>query len=161
MGDEHGLRGDGVAVDAASLRLRDKMFHDRRDVVDVELCAMEGAVGGNRSQHLADGLGAPFPRRLSRLDDDGGRAHSEQHPVAAVVEGDGGFLNHGVGGCRARGEEAGPEPVEQRVRRDVVGRDDDDPSAAADADPVLGERDGLCGAGAGRVDLGVRAPGPR
>ena len=135
-------------------------LHDRRDVVDVELGAVEGAVGGDRSQHLADRLDAPLPRRLGRLDHDGGRAHPEQHPVAAVVEGERGLLDDLVGGCRAGGEEAGPDPVEQRVGRDVVGRDDDDPTAAAGADPVLGERDGLCGARAGRVHLGVRAPRP-
>ena len=73
--------------------------------------------------------------------------------------GSGGLLDHFVGGGRAAGQEAGADPLEQMVGGDVVGRDDDHAAAAPGADPVLGQRHGLGGARAGRVDLRVRPAG--
>ena len=80
--------------------------------------------------------------------------------MAPAVERHRGVLDVLVRGGGARREEAGAHPAEQVVGRDVVGGDDHDALAAAGADPVLGQSDGLRGAGAGRVDLGVRPARP-
>ena len=48
VGDEDGLRGDGVAVDAPlPLGAGDEGLHHLRDVVHVEARAVEGAVAGD------------------------------------------------------------------------------------------------------------------
>ena len=149
-----------MAVDAAArLGAGDQPLHHVADVVDVEPRAVEGAVGGDGAEHLADRLQAALARRLGRFDHEGGGAHAEDHPVAPAVERQGRLGHVVVGGGCAGGEEAGAEPAEERVGRDVVGRDHDDATATAGADPVLGDGDGLGGAGARRVDLRVRAAG--
>ena len=120
---------------------------------------MEGAIGRERGQHLGDGADPSLLRCLGCLEDECGRPHSEDHPVATSVERDGRVLDGGIGGRRTRGEEAGADPTQEVVGGGVVGRDHDDPPAATGADPVLRYRDGLSGAGAGGVDLRVRPPG--
>ena len=87
------------------------------------------------------------------------RAHAEDHPVPSAIERQGGVGDVVVGRRCTAGEEAGAEPAEEVVGRDVVGGDDDDSTAAAGADPVLGDGHGLGGAGARRVDLRVRTAG--
>ena len=70
VGDEHHVRGHVVAVVAARLGLPHHVFHDPGDVVHVEPGAVEGAVGGDRAQHLADRLHATLAGRVGGLDDD-------------------------------------------------------------------------------------------
>ncbi len=120
---------------------------------------MEGAVGGRRPEHFADRLQAALARRIGTLDHERGGTHAEDHPVAAAVERDRRLGDVVVGGRRSGREEAGAEPAEELVGGDVVGGDHDDATATTGADPVLGEGDGLGGAGARRVDLRVRAAG--
>ena len=76
--------------------------------------------------------------------------------MAALVERQRRVLDDLVGRGRARGEEARADPAEHRVRGRVVGGHDDHAPAAAGADPVLGQRDGLRRARARGVDLRVR-----
>ena len=128
-----------------------------RDVVDVEPGAVEGAVGGDRAEHLADRLQAALPRGLGGLDDERRRAHPDDHAVPAPVERRRRVLDHVVGRGGAGGQEAGGDPGQQRVAGDVVGGDHDDPAAAAGPDPVLGQRHRLRRARARGVDLGVGA----
>ena len=75
--------------------------------------------------------------------------------MAAAVERQRRVLDHLVGGGRARGEEARAEPAQHGVGGGVVGGHDDHAPAAAGADPVLGDRDGLRRAGARGVHLRV------
>ena len=102
------------------------------------------------------GRDAALARGRGALDDDAGRAHAEDHPVAAPVERQRGLLDDLVGGRGAGGQEARAEPPQQRVGGHVVGGHDHDAPAAARADPVLGDRDGLRRARARGVDLRVR-----
>ena len=158
--DEHGLGRDLVADDAARLGLADDGLHHAADVIDVEPRAVEGAVGGDGAEHLADGRDAALARGRGALDDDAGRAHPEDHPVAALVERQRGLLDVLVGGRRAGGQEARADPRQQRVGGHVVGGHDHDARAAPRADPVLGDGDGLRRARAGSVDLRVRPACP-
>ncbi|OPZ54559.1 MAG: hypothetical protein BWY91_01614 [bacterium ADurb.BinA028] len=75
------------------------------------------------------------------------------------VERRGRILDQLVGGGGAGGEEAGAHPRHELLASGVVSGDDDDPTGPPGADPVLGDRDGLGGAGAGSVDLRVGAAG--
>ena len=160
VGDEDHLGRHVAAVIAARLGLPDQVLHDAGDVVDVEPCPVERAVGGDRAQHLADGLDATLPGRLGRLDDDAGGPHTHDHAVPAVVEGECGILDRFVGGRGAGGQEARPDPLDEVVGGDVVAGYDDDPAAASGPDPVLGQGDALGGARAGGVELGVGPPRP-
>ena len=160
VGDEDRVRRDLVAVDAPpALGRRDEVLHHLTDVVRIESGAVEGAVGGDRAEDLGDGLDAASLSRRCGLDHDRRGPHAEDHAVASEVERDGGFGHDVIGGRRARGEESRPHPLEQPIAGHVVARHDHDPLATAGADPVLGQRHGLRGAGAGRVDLRVRPPG--
>ena len=156
VGDEHHLLADPVAVQAGRLGSGDHVLHHVADVVDVEAGAVEGAVGDGRAEHLADRRDPAFARRVGALDDQRRGAHPEQHSVATLIEGQGGLLDDLVSRGCAGGQEPGADPRQQLVRGRVVGRDDDRPPAASHADPVLGDRDGLGRACAGRVDLRVR-----
>ena len=158
--DEHGLRRDLIAHDTARLGLADDGLHHAADVVDVEPRAVEGAVGGDGAEHLADGRDAALARGRGALDDDAGRAHPEDHPVAALIERQRSLRDVFVGGRRAGGQEARADPRQQRVGGHIVGGHDHDARAAPHADPVLGDGDGLRRARAGGVDLGVRPPRP-
>ena len=82
-------------------------------------------------------------------------------PCRRRSNGSGGVLDRVVGGGGAGGEEADADPLASGVAGDVVGGDHDDAAAAAGADPVLGQRERLGRARAGRVDLRVRARGRR
>ena len=91
------------------------------------------------------------------LDNDGGGAHTENGPVPATIERERGFLDGFIGCGRTHGKKARTDPLEQLVARYIVARDDNDPFAAPGADPVIGDGDGLCCAGARCVYLGVWA----
>ena len=77
------------------------------------------------------GADAALPCRFGGLDHESRCARSDDHPVPAAVERQGGVLDHVVGRGRAAGQEAGAGPGQQRVRGDVVSGDDDHPPAAA------------------------------
>ena len=141
---------------APRLRLTHHTFHHSGDVMHIQPTAVEGAVGGDRAQHLADRLHATFAGRLGRFDDDPGGAHSHDHSVPAVVEGKSGVLHRFVGRCGAGGEEARADPLNQAVARDIVAGDDEDAAAPPGPNPVLGKGDALRRAGACGVDLCVR-----
>ena len=151
---------DVVAIHTAPLGLGDHGLHHLGDVVDVEPGAVEGAVRGDRPEHLTDGLQPTLSRGLGGLDDERRRAHSDDHPVTATVERDRGLLDRLVGRRGAGGQEACRDPRQELVAGHVVRGHHDDPPAAPGPDPVLGQRQCLGGARARRVDLGVRAPGP-
>ena len=155
--DEDRLRRDVVASDAPLLlSLDDQVFHHVLDVADVEPGAVEGAVGRDRAQHLGDGPDTTLAGRLSTLHHDGCRAHAHDHAVTAAVERQGRFFDHLVGGGGTRGQEARTDPVQQIIRRDVVGGDDDHAAAPPGTDPVLRQGHSLRRGGTGRVDLRVR-----
>ncbi|OPZ52609.1 MAG: hypothetical protein BWY91_02247 [bacterium ADurb.BinA028] len=156
---EHQRRRDRVPVDAPTLGLGDNGLHDAADVVDVQPGAVEGAVGDDRAKHLGDRLDATLASGLGRLDDQGRRTRADDHAVPTPVERRGRILDQLVGGGGAGGEEAGAHPRHELLASGVVSGDDDDPTGPPGADPVLGDRDGLGGAGTGRVDLRVRAAG--
>ncbi len=156
--DEHHLARHGVAIDPPPpLDLGDQALHHLADVTDVEPRAVEGAVGGDRAEHLADRREAPLARRLGALQHRRGGAHADQQAVPPAVEGERRLLDPRVGGRGAGGEKAGGEPAEQAVAGDVVRRDDHRAAAPPGADPVGGQREGLGGRRAGGVDLGVGA----
>ncbi len=160
VGDEEELPGQLPAVEAeALLGLGDQPLHHALDVVDVEPRAVEGAVGRDRGEHLADRAQPPLPGAVRVLDHEGRRAHSEDHAVAAAVEGQRRLLDHLVRGRGARGQEPGADPLQHAIGGDVVGSHHQHAAAATRADPVLRHGEGLGGAGAGGVDLGVGAPG--
>ena len=92
---------------------------------------MEGAVGRDRAEHLADRVEPAGSGGGPVLDDDGGGAHADDHAVAAAIEGQRGLFDDLVGGGGAGGQEPGADPREHGVAGDVVGGDDDDPLAAA------------------------------
>ena len=127
--------------------------------MDVEPGAVEGAVRGDRGEHLADGSDSALARGLRTLHDQGGRAHAHDHAVASAVEGQGRILHPLVGGRRARSQEAGADPLHQEVGGGVVGGDDDHAATAPGPDPVLGQAHRLGRARAGRVHLGVGSAG--
>ena len=155
--DEDGLRRDRVALDSPlALRGRDERLHDLRDVVHVEARAVEGAVAADRGEESRDRGDSPLAGRFGALDDEGRSAHPDDHAVAAAVERKRRVLHLLVEGGRARGDEPGTDPLHHVVRSGVVGRDHEDPAAAAGADPVLGEPGREPHRGAGGVDLGVR-----
>ena len=70
------------------------------------------------------GRHAALARGRGALDHDAGRAHPEDHPVAAPVERQRGLLDDLVGGRGARGQEARADPRQQRVGGHVVGGHD-------------------------------------
>ena len=159
VGDEDRLGRDRGAIHATGFGLADHVLHHGTDVLDIETSAVERAVGGDGAQYLTDRLDAALARCGGTLDDEGGCAHPDDHPVPALVERHGCRGDVVVGGGRAGGEEAGADPTEQVIARHVVGGDDHDAPAPAGADPVLGQGDGLGRARACRVHLGVRAAG--
>ncbi len=154
--DEEELGGERVAGDAAgALAGRHEPLHDLADVLDVQARAVEGAVRGDRAQHLADRRDPTLARGVRALHDERGGAHAEEHAVAAHVERQRGVLHRLVRRGRPRREEPGADPREHLVGGRVVGGDHDDPPAAARADPVLGDRHRLRRAGARGVELRV------
>ena len=60
--DEDHLGGHGGAVCAASFALAHHRLHHAADVLDIQPGAVEGAVRGDRAQHLADRLHAALAR---------------------------------------------------------------------------------------------------
>ena len=126
------------------------------DVVDVQARAVEGAVGGDRAQHLADrprprssaasalsttSAAAPIPMIMPcRRRSNGIAASSTTSSVAAAP----------------LARKPGAEPLDQMVGGNIVRRDHDHPAAAAGADPILRHRDRLGGAGARRIELRIR-----
>ncbi len=121
---------------------------------------MEGAVGRHGAQYLADRTQPALASGGGAFDHEGRGAHAEDHPVAAPVERDRRVLHDVVGGGGAGGQESGADPFEEVVAGDVVASDHDHALGAPGADPVLGERHRLGGAGTGRVDVGVGSAGP-
>ena len=120
---------------------------------------MEGAVGDDRAEQLADRLQPAFPGCLGGLDDERCRARPDDHSVPPAVERRGRVLDHVVGRRCPGGQEAGGHPRQQVVAGGVVRGDHDDPAAPAGADPVLGQSHRLGGARARGVDLRVRPAG--
>src|ERR1019366_5373842 len=60
-----------------------------------------------------------------------------------------------IGGGRSAGQKTGAHPIDQIVGGDMIGRAEDHAAAPAGANPVLRQRDALCGSRAGGVDLRV------
>jgi hypothetical protein len=108
-------------------------------VIDVQPGGVERAVGRHRSHQAADRLHAALAKRCGALDDEARRAHAHHEAVAATVERQHRVLDALVGGRGPAGQEAGAEPIQQRVAGDVVSRHHDHAAAAAGADPVLGQ----------------------
>ena len=161
MGDENRFRGDLVPVDPVlGLHLGNQLVHDVADVVDVEARPVEGAVGHDGPEHLADRADAAFACGIGALQYEGRCPHPHDQPVAPPVERDRLFLHDLARGRRPGGQEAGAEPPEQVVGGDVVGREDDHPPAAARADPVARDPQGLSAARTGPVGRRVRSPRP-
>ena len=161
VGDEHHLGGHLPASHAAArLRLGHEALHHRGDVLDVQSCAMKGAVGETRGEHLAQRGDPALAGGRRALHHEGGRAHAHDHPVATAVEGQGRVFDVLVGGGGARGEETRTEPLHEGVGAGLVAGDHDHPAAAARADPVLGHAHRLGRARAGGVDLGIGSPRP-
>jgi hypothetical protein len=120
---------------------------------------VERAVRCRGAEDARDGLDAAAGGGRRRLDHDGRGPHPQDHAVPPEIEGHG-CVRDDIVRCRgSRGEEPGTDPVEQSIARDIVTRDDHDAFATIGSDPVLGQRNRLCGAGARRVDLGVRSAG--
>ena len=121
---------------------------------------MEGAVGGHGAEHLADRARCRARGRPARS-----RRRSAAAPMPRIIPwrrwSNGSAASSTPSSVAAAPEARKPAPIQsqQLVGGDVVGGDDHHAAAAAGADPVLGERDGLGGAGAGRVDLRVRPAG--
>ena len=154
--DENRLRSDLMTANAAaSFRFAHQILHHLADVLDIETGAVKRAIRGHRAQHFADGLDTAFAGRLRALHHQASGAHADDHAVAAAVEGNGGLFDHVVGGRCSTGQKTGAHPSDQIVGSDVVGCDHDHAAATPRMDPVLGQRHRLCGARAGRVDLGV------
>ncbi len=124
---------------------------------DIEPSAVEGAVGGDAAEQLGDGAQAALARALGALHYQRGSAHAHQHAVPAAIERQRGLLHDVVGSGGAAREKTGADPLQQVIAGHVVAGDHDHAAAAASADPVLGQRQRLGGAGARRVELGVGA----
>jgi hypothetical protein len=122
VGDKDHFRRDvGAAQAMRTLHLGEQSFHHLPDVLHVEAGAVEGAVGSDTAQHLADGADTTLARGVGVLEHEGGSAHTDEHAVTAAVEGDGGVLDHVVGGGGPGGQEACAEPTHELVGGDVVG----------------------------------------
>ena len=143
MGNENGLWRDLVTRNAAArFGFGHQLLHHLADVLDVETSAVESAVARHSGQHLADGLYSAFTRSVGALHHQSCGAHADNHAVPPAVEGNSGVCDHFVGGCRSTGQEASAHPIDQMVRRDVVGRDDNHATAPPRVDPVLRQRHG-------------------
>ena len=159
VGDEAELGRHAVAVDAeAPFRRGYQALHDAGNVGHIQACAVEGAIGDFGRQQFYDAPHAPLMHGVFALQNQGAGAHAQEGAVAAAVKGQGGFFHLVVGRGRACGQEACADPTHEIVAGHIVGADDDDPTAAPVANPVLGQGDGLGRAGAGRVDVGIRPP---
>ncbi len=85
--DEDGLRGDLVAGDLPlPFRVGDQLLHDTDNVIYVEPTTVEGAVGHDGTQHLADRPDAPFRGGLQVLDHQRRSAHADDEAVPALIE---------------------------------------------------------------------------
>ena len=157
---EDGGCGDRVAVRTVCLRLPNDRLHDLTDVLDVQARAVEGAVGRDGPEHLADRQQAAFPRGARGFDDHGRGARPHDHPVPAPVERGRGILDDIIRRRRATGQESRSDPRQQGLPRGVVGGHHDDPFASPCADPVLGQRHRLRRARTRGVHVRVRAPRP-
>ncbi len=156
--EDHARRHFPPRDAGADLRLPHQHLHHPADVADIQPSPVEGAIRGHGRDHVADRPQATLRRRVRTLDDQGRGAHPHDQAMTPPIEGNGRLLDRVVGGGGAAGEEACPEPLDQVVRRNIVRRDDDDAAAASRADPILRHGHRLRRAGAGGVDLRVRAP---
>ena len=104
VGDEHRGRCHLLAPGAARLGLGDDRLHDVADVVDVEAGAVEGAVGGDRAEHLADRPDAALAGRGRRS-----RRRSPPRPCRGS--------SRGAGGRTARRPPRRPRPWRRRPTR--------------------------------------------
>ena len=160
VGDEHRVAGHGLAVQAeAALGPGHEVVHHGRQVVRVEPGGVEGAVARLAGQQLGEPAHAPAGHVVGPLHHEGGRPHAQHQAVATAVEGQHGVLDPVVGGCRARGLEAGADPRQQLLAGRIVRADHHHAPAAAGAQPVLGQAQGVVRGGAGGVDRGVGAAG--
>ena len=98
-------------------------------MADVKAGTVEGRVGVNRAEDLTDRLDATLGSCVGGFDDDGCRAHPDDHAVAAPVEWRRGVFNALVRRRSAGGEEARSDPGQEVVARRVIGGYDDDPTA--------------------------------
>src|SRR5208283_677016 len=130
-------------------------LHHLANVLDIETSAVESAVVRRSRQDFADGLYSALARGVGALHHQSRGTHADNHAVPAAVERNGGVRDHFVGGRRSAGQEASAHPIDEMVRGYVVGRDDNHTAAAPGVDPVLRQRDTLCGARTGSVDLSV------
>ncbi len=155
---EHAVAGDLAAAHApAAFGVGDETFHHTADVVDIEAAAVERAVGGRPGEQLADRCHPARAGDVGAFDDDRRGTHADQHAVTAPVEWQRSVFDDIVGGGGAARQEAGTDPFHQRLVAGVVAGDDDDPVAASEPDPVLGDRHRLGRRRTGGVDLGVGA----
>ncbi len=155
---EDHLRRHRRAMQAeAPLRRRDQALHHRGDVVNVQARAVIGAVARLAAQHFDDSAHPALAHRVFALDHQRAGAHAEDRAVTAAVERERRFVDAVVGGGCARRQKARADPFHQVFAGHVVRADHDHAAAAPGANPVLGHADRLSRAGAGGVDMGVRA----
>ncbi len=105
----------------ARFGLGDHVFHDLGNVLDIEAGAVEGAVGGDRTEHLADGLDSAFADGLCALDHQPCRAHANNQAVTPTVKRNGGVFHCFIGGGCSNGQKASAEPFHEVVGGNVVG----------------------------------------
>jgi len=160
VGHEDGLGGNLEAIEApVPLHIRNQLFHHMTNVRDVEPGSMEGAVCDNGSQNLADRPDAALTRRFRGLQNERRSAHPDDEPMAPPIKRRRLFLDNLARRGRTGGQEAGSEPAHQVVGGDVIRRNHDHAAAAARPNPVTGQRQSLCAAGAGRVRSRIRSSG--
>jgi len=140
----------------SSLDRGHQLLHHALDVRDVEARAVVRAVGELGAEHLDEAPHATLANRVLGLHHQATRAHAHQHAVAPAIEGQRRAFDDVLGAGRARGHEARAHPLDQVVRGQLIGADDEHAPAAPHADPVLRHAEGHRGRGARRVDLGVR-----
>ncbi|MCG3121496.1 MAG: hypothetical protein ALAOOOJD_04614 [bacterium] len=155
--NKHGLSRNLITIDAPlCFRLGNQLLHHLANVIDIKTAAVKSAVGGNRAEHVANGLNAAFARRLRTFNDQRRSAHADDQAVAPAVERRRGLFNNFIRGRGAGSEKTGAKPLHQIIGSHVVGRDDDHAAAAAALNPILRERNRLRRAGTGAIDLRVR-----
>ncbi len=158
--DKDRLGRNGVPVDAeTALGSSHQIIHHQRDMLHIQARAVKGAVVGLAAEQFDDAAHTPLTERVFALHNQGASAHAHDGPMPAAVERQRRFFHLVLRGGSADGEEARADPLQQIVAGHVVRADDNHPPATAAADPVLGDGDGLSGAGAGGIDLRVRPSG--
>ena len=129
-------------------------------MVDIQACAVEGAVGDLGRKHFANGAHAAFAGCVFAFHHQSGGAHPHNHAVAPAVKRQSGQAQVAFHRCRPRGHQARADPARQAAAGHVVAGDDHHAPGAPGADPSLGDPHRLRGRGAGRVDVRVGAACP-